>query len=185
VIEELEFALQYVENFGIAIDGGANAGEWSQELASKFDEVYAFEPHAGAFSNLAKNMRHTNNVRLIEQALGNDVCDVGLHCRRKVGFTDAYVDFDGEGTQMVPLDRYGLVNVGLIKLDLEGSEYFALQGASETIRNNKPIIIIENIPKFEKRFDLEKRAAVRYLEALDYEEVGRFPPNRVFKWSKK
>lgn len=179
-IEELDFALQYVVSFEVAVDGGANKGDWAKELAGKFKEVYAFEPHAGAYTNLVHALKNESNVYMIEQALGHKYDDVGLHVRRKVGFTDAHVDSDGSGTDMVPLDHYKLKNVGLIKLDLEGFEYFALQGSKETILSSSPVIVIENIPKFEKRFGLENRASVRYLEDLGYKEVGRFPPNRVF-----
>lgn len=181
-IEELNAALKYVKTFKVAVDGGANRGDWTKELATKFEEVYAFEPHAGAYSSLAYNMKHTSNVFMIEQALGDRFGDVGLHVRRKSGWTDAYVDKEGSGTDMVPLDHYKLKDVGLIKLDLEGFEYHALVGATDTLRRNKPVVVIESIPKFEARFGLKYRAAVGFLESLGFKEVERFPPNRIFVW---
>ncbi len=176
----LKKALKFVTDNSAAIDGGANSGTWSIELAKYFDKVFAFEPHAGAFFNLAKNVKHIDSIQPIEQALGNVVKNIGLHTRRKVEFTDAYVDLEGDGTQMVPLDYYELKNVGLIKLDLEGFEYFALLGMEETLRHCKPVIVIESIPKFDKRFGLRPREDLEFLESVGYKQIAKIPPNRLF-----
>jgi len=45
--------------------------------------------------------------------------------------------------QVSPLDAFNLYNVGFIKLDVEGYEYFALKGAEKTIKKWRPVVLIE------------------------------------------
>jgi hypothetical protein len=52
------------------------------------------------------------------------------------------------GEEVIPkttLDSFGFKNVGLIKTDTEGFDYFVLKGGIETIKNNNyPPILFEN-----------------------------------------
>ncbi len=41
------------------------------------------------------------------------------------------------------LDQFGYENVGFIKIDIEGTELDALEGAETTIRSNRPNLLIE------------------------------------------
>jgi len=62
------------------------------------------------------------------------------------------------------------VDISVIQLDAEGHEYWILLGAENTIRRNRPIIILE---KPDKRCRL-------YLEGLGYTLGQRLNANRVF-----
>ena len=46
-------------------------------------------------------------------------------------------------TPIITIDSLNLSDVDLIHLDLEGYELFALQGAIETIKRYKPLIVLE------------------------------------------
>jgi hypothetical protein len=49
-----------------------------------------------------------------------------------------------ERTYLVkPLDAYTLTNVDFIKIDVEGHELAVIDGAMETIRHNRPVLVIE------------------------------------------
>jgi len=61
--------------------------------------------------------------------------------------------------------------VDLIKLDCEGYELFALQGAEGTIKQYRPTIIVEQKPGRAQKFGLEQTQAVTYLEGLGYRVV--------------
>src|SRR4030095_13809625 len=48
--------------------------------------------------------------------------------------------------EMITIDSLGLDAVGLIKLDIQGSETIALRGAEETLRRCRPVVLIEEKP---------------------------------------
>lgn len=50
---------------------------------------------------------------------------------------------NGQFVQLLTIDSLHLKNVSLIKMDVEGMEDQALEGARETILTNHPVIIIE------------------------------------------
>ncbi len=43
----------------------------------------------------------------------------------------------------IPLDDLNLINIGYIKVDVEGHELEFLKGAKETIKYNKPTMVLE------------------------------------------
>ena len=55
---------------------------------------------------------------------------------------------------MKPLDSYNFKNISIMKIDVEGHEIAVLEGALNTIKRNKPKILIEvwNRPKRQKEF---------------------------------
>lgn len=54
--------------------------------------------------------------------------------------------------QSISLDSLNLSRIDLIKLDVEGMEVSVLNGAHETILQNKPVLLIEIIKTDEERF---------------------------------
>lgn len=58
--------------------------------------------------------------------------------------------------------------VDFIKLDCEGYEYFALRGGEATIRQWRPVIIVEQKPGRGSGFGLSDLAAVDWLRSLGY-----------------
>ncbi len=129
-------------------------GVYSILLADSFKHVYSFEPQKRTFFQLCGNIfiNEKDNITPYAAAL-TDVAYAG------VPQTLSIVSDDGGGstlekttekvksTEIVDttcLDKYNFENVGLIKLDVEGSEYKALLGASHTLaRSGYPPIIFE------------------------------------------
>lgn len=146
------------------IDGGSNAGVFSLYLSRRVGKkgmVYAFEIQ-GKINNIAKDnacLNNKTNIIFHHQALSNKSGD-------KVGFT--YIDYYGEKlssvgvkteptlsgqehcgeVETITIDDLGIENVGLIKLDLEGNEPEAIEGAMNTIINQRPFLIVELSPGY-------------------------------------
>jgi len=137
------------------IDVGAEDGNYS--ILLDFSHNYCFEPNKDACCLIYTNMYLRNKVEI------TDVYNVGL------GAEDGIIRFNGfsceDNTNVgkekfqhdiqhlkatpynIPikkLDSYGVENVGLIKVDVEGFEENVLRGGVITIiKNNYPPILFE------------------------------------------
>jgi FkbM family methyltransferase len=135
----------------ISIDIGANLGLFTFYLQKYSKYVYAFEPNPYPLRNL-KNLVN-KNTEVIPIAIGN-----------KDGYLDFFIPKNKKGWSSNgaslkekeinlgikhnvvsrKLDSLEINNVGLIKIDVEGFEKQVLEGASKTINDFKPNLIIEN-----------------------------------------
>jgi FkbM family methyltransferase len=177
--EEINIALQLLEtrktNYGsgvVALDCGANIGvhtiEWAKQMHD-WGSVVAFEAQERIFYALAGNIALNNcfNAKAIWAAVGASNGEIGvpmpnyqspasfgsLEIRQtaETEFIGQPIDYDKlQSTPLTTIDALGLSRVDLIKIDIEGMEVEALQGAFDTIARNKPQLIIEKIKSSER-----------------------------------
>ena len=136
-------ALQYVESKRNCIDIGSHVGLWTRELASKFEQVYCFEPNPVFIECFKKNITETN-VQLFQYGLSNNEHTASMKETNSTMMND-----EPGSIQCRTLDSFNLNNIDFIKIDVDGFEVKVLNGAIETITRNKPAINIEM--KKEKR----------------------------------
>lgn len=153
----------------VAIDCGANIGAHTVEWASfmhGWGEVLAFEAQERIFYALAGNITLNNcfNARALWAAVGarNGTIDVpvpdyfkpssfgSLEIRKKastefIGQDIDYAPDKARSTQMLALDSLQLPRVDFMKIDIEGMEMEALEGARQTLARCKPQLMIEKI----------------------------------------
>jgi FkbM family methyltransferase len=193
--EEIDMALgllilrrQYFGPGVLAIDGGANIGvhavSWARAMHG-WGQVIAIEPQERIFYALAGNICLSNlfNACAIQSAISDidgamdmPVPDYevpgnygGLTLSGK---NDIGQKMDNVATvRTLKIDSLDLQRVDLIKLDIEGMETKALEGARETIEAERPILMIEHI---KSDFDL----LLRFAESYCY-EAFRFGGNLV------
>lgn len=160
----IEKALDYVENFGRAIDVGAHIGTWSVPLAEHFDLVEAIEPYKPSFDLLKENIVRCRNIYTHQIALWDKKQKLGI---KEFGINSGEVGVvEGDDVWGVPLDELGFNDVGLIKIDVEGFEKQVLLGAEKTIKRCRPVIVIE---------EKDDVGPALWLQELGMEEVTRFP----------
>lgn len=146
--DETEMILSLAtETTGVCLDIGANIGCISQALLHSGYTVIAFEPQPEIFSLLADNCV---GATCINSAVGSSA---GTAQMPKVHYSDKG-NFGGlgigthsiYGTITVPVNTIDslALDVGFMKIDVEGYEYEVLCGASETIGRCKPIMYIED-----------------------------------------
>lgn len=182
-IDHLDFALQYVSKYRVAVDGGAHIGTWSCRMADHFERVLAFEPALDTFDCLVENTKELRHkVVAFHAALGEitSKCNLSSDPSRP-GNTGArmVVPDGGTVTPMVALDNHRLQYLDFLKLDVEGYEVLALVGAVQTIAKHRPVIMVECKEFAPPR--LGGPAKVRsFLANLRYEEVGGIRNDRVF-----
>jgi len=161
---KLAVAMQYVDRRRTALDIGAHCGLWTSQLAEIFNEVICFEPLPKHIECWRENVNKRENVILHETALGYEAGSCGIKVETGVSGR-SHVDGAGD-LRMSVLDDYKLQNIDLIQVDVEGYEYFVVTGGEKTIRENKPIIIVEQKKGLGKRYGLGDKDAVEFLENL-------------------
>lgn len=114
------------------IDGGACSGD-SAIMFSQYKEVesiYSFEPIKKICNDMAVTLElnKCERAHAVQKAL-NDSCGI--------------VDICGEQCETITVDEFCKdKKIGCIKFDLEGMETVALKGSLETIKRDKPILLI-------------------------------------------
>jgi FkbM family methyltransferase len=134
-------ALKHVRKLDVAVDGGAHVGTWTREMERQFAEVYAFEPQPENFECLVRNTEGMPSVRCYPFGLGSESRAVALGTGRNSGCF--HVAEGGSAIHAMVHRLPPLRALDLLKLDIEGYEYFALKGAEEQILRFKPVIVIE------------------------------------------
>lgn len=124
-----------------AVDAGAHVGSWTRQLAARFSDVIAFEPHPGNFACLQANTRELS-VSRFNVALGSTQgeCDMVQHGNN----SGCWRVIPGPGVRLVRLDAFKLKDVDLIKIDVEGFEGAVVQGAVETLKASRPTVVFED-----------------------------------------
>lgn len=166
----------------ICIDIGANVGLWSCDLVKSFEQVFAFEPVAEFRKCFEKNVNSTNYT-MYPVALGRAESFINMNIVQ--GNTGhSHIDPTSLGNGTIPLktlDSYNFKNIDMIKIDVEGFEEEILAGGLQTIKNNKPILVIEQ-QHHEYKNDMNDTPAITILEEWGYKVVEQFNKDWVLKW---
>ena len=176
-------SMKYVKNWRTAIDIGANVGLWSRDLVKKFDSVIAFEPVAMFRECLEKNV-NSSNFTVSDFALGDQETTAKMNITEgNTGHTHIDPTSIGNGdTRVVRLDSLNIENVDYIKMDCEGFEYRVIQGAVETIKLWKPIIVVEQKPHDTYSKDYGQFAAIDLLKDLGMVRLDQVKDDWIMGW---
>jgi FkbM family methyltransferase len=132
----------------VAIDVGAHMGSHTLTMARHVGpkgRVVAFEPQTKMYEELLGNLAQNgiHNVRAEFVALGDAPALITMRAAIDVSEGITAVGHGGNRVELRTLDGYGFTNVSLVKIDVEGFEVKVLEGARETIRRERPAVIIE------------------------------------------
>lgn len=175
---------------GIVLDIGANMGSYTLPIAAAHPhlQVYSFEPQRVVFYQLCTNifMNRLDNVYAHNYGLSNSTWTKSFEVpdyinENNIGAFSVDDDVRSKGylvtthgnleqVHAIPLDTMQLKNVRLIKIDVEGHELEALQGASETIKaSNYPPILFES---WDDRFADKQKILFEYITSMGYKITG-------------
>jgi FkbM family methyltransferase len=144
----------------VFVDAGANMGLYTLFAARKVGEqgqVLAIEPSSRECERLLRNLRanSVSNVRLARKAVSDSSADAELLVAADVrsghntlgGFSYDTPLAIKEKVRTETLDaivsQEGLPRVDVIKMDVEGAEVKALQGAAGVLERFRPLLLIE------------------------------------------
>jgi FkbM family methyltransferase len=144
----------------VAIDIGANMGEFAFLMARHAERVVAFEPNRDLWPALRRLLG--NGVRLESAALssapGNasfryleDNTGVAtVETRNPLSMIGNHAEIRTRTVELRTLDSFDLDRVSFIKIDVEGHEEAVIEGAIETLRRNRPSLLIESEDRHNK-----------------------------------
>jgi len=158
---ELSLLPYLVHSRDFVLDIGANRGIYTYKLSRLGALVLAFEPNPVCASLLRAWGKHNRAIIVHNVALSNQTG----HAELQIPIDSTGAEHDASASlvphqflrsrsipvQLRTLDSYGLSNISLMKIDVEGAEADVLDGAVHTLENCKPALLIE----------IEKRHAQR------------------------
>ncbi len=185
-VELLGFRRRHYGDGVVAIDCGANIGvhtiEWAKAMTG-WGQVIAVEAQERIYYALAGNIAINNcfNAVALHGAVSSEsgVLQIpnpnyfvpssfgSLELRQRHGneFIGQPIDYENTvSVRKLTLDEFGLSRVDFIKLDVEGMELEALEGAARTIEASRPIMLIEEIKT-------DAAQLHRWLETRGYEII--------------
>lgn len=168
---------------GTALDVGANVGLWSRDLTKYFARVIAFEPVAIFRECLERNVSGTNFV-VSPLALGDkDTQATMIITEGNTGHSHLDPTKMGTGdVQVVRLDNLNMTDVDYIKIDCEGYEYRVLQGAEQTIKRCRPVVVVEQKPHDAYSKDYGQFAAVTLLQEWGMIKLDQVKDDWIMGW---
>jgi len=175
--ERLKIVKNLISKNFVCFDIGANIGIYSLLFSRYSKLVYAFEPLPRNLSFLQRmlQLNKVKNVIIVPSA----VADKNGESMFKAASNVAEGRLDASGTQRVTtisLDSFikkKKVYPNLLKIDIEGAELLALEGARNYLSKSKPIIIIET------HGDLVKQKCFKFLEQIGYTDFNPIYSNSI------
>lgn len=182
LIQKIRSDLLHTTKKIIFIDVGASFGKYSIILGNYFKpfknrlEIYAFEPNDLLYELLRKNVRENNlKIKTFKLAIGKGKGRVKLFTDHEYGY---YIDYpNGSVAASVLLNKLDniikankAINI-YAKLDIEGGELAALEGASKIISSaNKSVLLIEDANiSTNKALLLYLKKHFKFIEKLGYQ----------------
>jgi len=182
----LELRRKYFGDGVVAIDCGANIGvhtiEWAKRM-NGWGQVVAIEAQERVFYALAGNIAINNcfNARAMHAAVAAkdgtmkipnpdylspaSFGSLELRQREAGEFIGQPIDYSEENAATIralALDSLQLARIDLIKIDVEGMELEAIDGAATSLERSRPILIVESIKT-------DKAKLREVLEGLGYQ----------------
>jgi FkbM family methyltransferase len=158
-----------------SIDVGANMGSYSYYMSKHSKSVVLFEPNVDLWPHLRRLLGPKCELFGVALSAKSSTSILRLDCSNTgvatieqkndlscVAQKSAVVNREVETRT---LDSYDLADVSLIKIDVEGHEESVIEGAQDTISQNRPAFIIESENRH--NFGAPRRLAQR-MAGLDY-----------------
>ena len=148
---EHESAMDFVFDLpkgGVFVDVGAHVGHFTLRAARKASQVVAFEPGDFQRAGMEENLRlnGVTNVRVVPKAAWDKETRLGFrpgpdgHFGRSVVYESETADVPAT---TIDAETAGLARVDLVKIDVQGAEARALEGARATIAKHRPRLVVE------------------------------------------
>ena len=181
---------KHVLDKSVAIDVGCHYGFFTKFLSEQFKTVHAFDFNNDIYKCFETNMKKFGCTNVIGHSYGlgekqkyvattdwkskeKSRGPLGNHINPKM-HRERY-----RKQKIKALDMLNIKNVGLMMIDTEGYEINVLKGAKQTIKQFKPVLVLEfhrsftnPIDNLTKKYGYTLDDLQNYVESLGYESIG-------------
>ena len=155
----LDKVFPYIKKFDSAIDIGTWIGDSTVPISKQFKNVIGFEANPAIFLCCLENLKDRNitNCSVRNIAVSNSVSEKDFFNGKSTfsGWVSERTSFDISTTnhikvKTVTLDSLNLKDIDFVKIDVDSHEGYLIEGAQNFLRENSPVILIENKPNSQK-----------------------------------
>jgi FkbM family methyltransferase len=191
--EIIELSKKYITPNSSVLDIGANFGQMSIQYSKYLNEiknskmngggkVYSFEAQNLVYNYLERNIiaNHCDNVKTYKNAVFNK-SDIEFYFE-EISLENSLMYSTNNLSTKVNIHQAPVLSVKIddmvfeekisfIKVDIQGSDLAALQGAENTILKHKPAILFEYEEQFQEKFKSSFNDYVDFVRKINYKYV--------------
>lgn len=185
----------FVRQGDTVLDIGANIGYYAllfSQLVGESGLVVAVEPHPQNAHVLELNLRlnRVTNVKVMPVAVSNEVGSAQMFVSTGSNWHSLHpTELTSQETISVPTVTIDTIaaqlerTVDLIRMDIEGWEIKALEGAEGTLRRDRPSLVMEIHPAYMQQGDVQR--FLMWLQSFGYEQGFVVLRRDDFPWVKR
>jgi len=171
----------------VFVDGGGYVGDTAQEVIKNypdFKKIYLIEPNLLHINIAKRELGHRYNIEFVQCGLSNKKVQATIDTCKQNNANH----YNTEEQNLNTIDNIVNEKVDFIKLDIEGAEQDAIEGAKDTIKKYHPVLAIciyhkaedwykvpQKVLQIERNYDIYLR---HYMEGI-FETVIYFIPKKV------
>ena len=182
-VEIYQCASKHIKEGTVVLDVGSNFGQMSilfSKLVGENGEVHAFEADDFVFDILKKNIAANNKIGKIIPHFGavfNVDNEVLVFPEQDFNRFETYgsygIDYSsskiGRQVRSLTIDSLNIQEpISFMKIDIQGGDLQAMQGAIKTIEKNKMPILFEYEYLFEEEYNLSFQDYVDFVRSINY-----------------
>tara|TARA_B100001057_G_scaffold477616_2_gene547030 strand:- start:956 stop:1597 length:642 start_codon:yes stop_codon:yes gene_type:complete len=175
--ELITWCEQEEKKFNCVLDIGAWCGTWSMAMEKYAKEIYCYEPNQTHFECLKRNTEQHNNIKLFNQALGNQ--DGMITLTNETATQNTRVLLEQGDVKINKLDSLDIDGVDMLKIDVEGLEMEVLRGASKKLDKIEYIMIELN--NNSKKYGSNNIEIEEHIQSLGFKELIKTWPDIVYR----
>lgn len=186
LLEDITLLLQD-RDVSVIFDVGANVGFMTYQFQKRFPraDIYCFEPNPDVFSKLTQNYANENKIYPLQKGLADESGELLFNLNANSGTSSFLTPTNYHKTHqakhlleplkvpVITIDEFAqeenIDHIDILKLDIEGFELKALQGAKQLLSDQKIDIIYTEIcivRQYEEQVLFHELTA--FLESRDY-----------------
>jgi len=180
--EVVDLAFKYIKEDTAVLDVGSNFGQMSILFSQKVGnngKVYAFDADDFVYDILLKNIAANNKNDKIIPTFGavhnreNEILRFPVQDFEAYGAYGAYgIDYNsntGREVKSITIDSLNISEpISFMKIDIQGGDLQAMQGAIKTIEKNQMPILFEYEYHFEDKYNLSFQEYVDFVREIGY-----------------
>jgi FkbM family methyltransferase len=182
----VDMAKQHIKKGTVVLDVGANFGQMSimfSQFVGPTGSVYSFEADEYIHDVLKLNIKANNasNIFPICKAVYNKNGKIMLYPVQDFKKFDSYGSYgldpnanEGRKVETITIDSLNIQEpISFMKVDVQGSDLFVMEGAIETIKRHQMPILFEFEEQFGEQFRTTWKSYSDFIDSISYKIASK------------